>query len=41
MCLTDATPYAGVGTIEECLKLKEKFNFRSLEPMSYVTDTEN
>jgi sugar/nucleoside kinase (ribokinase family) len=41
MCLTDATPYAGVRTIEECLKLKETFSFRSLEPTSYVTDTEN
>jgi sugar/nucleoside kinase (ribokinase family) len=41
MCLTDVTPYAGVETIEECLKLKEMFNFRTLEPTSYITDTEN
>jgi len=41
MCLTDFTPSSGVGAVEECLKLKETFSFRTLEPTSYVTDTEN
>jgi sugar/nucleoside kinase (ribokinase family) len=41
MCLTDVTPSSGVGDIEECLKLKETFSFRTLEPTSYITDTEN
>lgn len=38
MCLRDATPYAGVGTIDECLQLKEKFTFRTLDPSSIVTE---
>ena len=41
MCLTDVTPSGGVKMIEECLKLKEKFQFRTLEPTSYLNDTEN
>jgi len=36
MCLGDETPYAGVGSIEECMKLKEMFQFRTLEATSYV-----
>ncbi len=38
MCLTDDTPYAGVGSIEECLKLKERFQFRILEATSCIMD---
>jgi sugar/nucleoside kinase (ribokinase family) len=41
MCLTDVTPSSGVGDIEECLKLKETLSFRTLEPTSYIIDTEN
>jgi sugar/nucleoside kinase (ribokinase family) len=41
MCLTDVTPSGGVGTIEECLKLKEIFNFRTLASTSYINDREN
>lgn len=41
MCLADETPYAGVRTIEECMKLMETFKFRSLERTSFVNDTEN
>jgi sugar/nucleoside kinase (ribokinase family) len=41
MCLKDVTPYGGVGTIEECLQLKELFTFRTMEPTSFLTDTEN
>lgn len=41
MCLADETPYAGVKTIEECMKLMAIFKFRSLERTSYVNDTEN
>lgn len=38
MSLTDLTSYEGVGSLDECLKLKEQFNFRTLEPTSYVHD---
>lgn len=36
MCLRDATPYASVTTIEECLKLKEQFTFRVLSSSSSI-----
>ncbi|CAF3075553.1 unnamed protein product [Rotaria socialis] len=41
MCLKDLTSYGGVGTIEECLQLKDTFQFRTLEPTSVVNDLEN
>ncbi|CAF1009129.1 unnamed protein product [Adineta steineri] len=41
MCLKDATSYAGVGSIEECLKFREIFCCRTMEPTSFITDTEN
>ncbi|CAF2386433.1 unnamed protein product [Rotaria sp. Silwood2] len=41
MCLKDLTSYGGVGTIEECLQLKEAFCFRTLELTSSIHDIEN
>lgn len=38
MCLSDETPYAGVGTIEQCLNLKNQFDFRSLQPTSLINE---
>jgi len=40
MCLTDETPYAGVGSIEECMKLKDTYQFRILDETSRVKDLE-
>jgi sugar/nucleoside kinase (ribokinase family) len=40
MCLRDETPYGGVRSIEECMKLKDMFEFRRLEPTSRVYDLE-
>ena len=37
-CLRDATPYAGVGTINECLDLQETFLFRHLDRSSIINE---
>lgn len=41
MCLRDVTPSGSVRSIEECLQLKEMFQFRTLESTSYINDIEN
>ncbi|CAF1221654.1 unnamed protein product [Rotaria sp. Silwood1] len=38
MCLNDETPYAGVKNIEECMKLKEIYQFRILDATSCIND---
>jgi sugar/nucleoside kinase (ribokinase family) len=40
MCLTDETPYAGVGSIEQCLQLEDQFIFRTLNSSSSIRDME-
>lgn len=40
MCLNDETPYAGVKTIEECMKLKEQCSFRRLDATSCIVNAE-
>ncbi|CAF1349637.1 unnamed protein product [Rotaria sordida] len=40
MCLSDETPYAGVKSIEERMKLKEIFQCRILNPTSPISDIE-
>ncbi|CAF3735983.1 unnamed protein product [Rotaria sordida] len=38
MCLSDETPYGGVKSIEECMKLKEIYQFRILNTTSRISD---
>ncbi|CAF0770847.1 unnamed protein product [Adineta ricciae] len=38
MCLKDITSYGGVRTIDECLQLKEQFQFRTIEPSTLIID---
>ncbi|CAF2664117.1 unnamed protein product [Rotaria sp. Silwood2] len=38
MCLSDETSYTGVKNIEECMKLKEIFQFRILDTTSCIND---
>ena len=40
MCLRDATSYAGVGTMDECVALKERFQCRVLQTTSSIDDSE-